>query len=238
MKTYLFVGDTHGDIAFAMQAVNCAQQHGAEIVQLGDWGYYWPGDSRVKALSKALVSHGVTMRFVDGNHDQHPRLRKHVVACTATLIAPAVIYQPRGSVHEDEDGTRFLFLGGAPSIDRDLLTEGQAWWPEESITAAEFDRALSATGPVHVLVTHDAPDLPPGFLPKGSPDYQRDQALSMERVDALIKKHRPTLHIHGHWHTHYSRQHEVGTRVVGLHYNEAPFSDAVLLWSRATTESP
>jgi hypothetical protein len=181
-----------------------------------------------------LVGDGVLMRFIDGNHDEHPSLRKLIgpVHEHGVTIAKNVIYQPRGSVHEDGDGTRFLFLGGAPSIDRALRTEGRSWWPEEVITDEEFDRAHSAAGPIHVLVTHDAPDYPPGFSAKGSPDYQRACELSMRRVDALIRKHHPLLHVHGHWHRRYERQHKTGTHIIGLDCNLSRFEDAVFLWPK------
>jgi hypothetical protein len=236
-KTFLCIGDTHGDIAFATRAIEHARQYGAEVVQLGDWGFIFGNTSQVKQLSAVLVAYDVTMRFCDGNHDDHPRLRKYVSACVATTIAPRVIYQPRGSVYEDADGTRFLFCGGAPSIDRAYRTTGQSWWPEEVITKAELDIALAVPGPIHVLVTHDAPSLPPGFAPKGSPHYRREQELSMQYVAALIKKHRPSLHVHGHWHRHLDRM-EFGTRSIGLDCNNARFEDAVLLWSRTNDPDP
>ena len=182
-----------------------------------------------------LVGLGVTHRFIDGNHDDHPRLRKRVRRNTAVTIAPNVIYQPRGSVHEDEDGTRLLFLGGAPSIDRASRTPGLSWWPEETITDEEASRARSAKKPIHVLVTHDAPAFPPGFTPKGSPGYQREQKLSMDRIDMLVKHHRPELNVHGHWHARYERQHACGTRVVGLDCNQndpAYLNNSALLRSR------
>lgn len=240
MKQYLFLGDTHNDLDFAESAAKRARQHDAELVQLGDWGFLWPGTDQLQDLSDMLVGLGVPMRVIDGNHDDHPRLRSYVKEYVATTIAPNVIYQPRGSVHEDKDGTRFLFLGGAPSIDRASRTEGESWWPEETITKAEFDRAMAAKGPIHVLVTHDAPAFPPGFSPKGSPGYQREQNRSMKRVDTLIKKHRPSLHAHGHWHSHYERRHKSGTLVIGLDCNQLDPSwldDSVLLWSRTTEEA-
>jgi hypothetical protein len=236
VKTYLFVGDTHGDFDFVTSAIEHARRYGAEIIQLGDWGFIWPGSMKVKELSATLVAQGVTMRFVDGNHDDHPKLRKLVRTCAPATIAPRVIYQPRGSVHQDEDGTRFLFCGGAPSIDRAFRTKGRSWWPEEIITDDEFERALSTDGPVHVLVTHDAPSFPPGFTAKGSPGYQRDQESSMKKIDALVRHHRPILHVHGHWHHRYQRQHEVGTCIEGLDCNAALFEDTVLRWSRPSEE--
>lgn len=238
-KAYLFVGDTHNDLDFVESATRLARQHGAEIVQLGDWGFLWPGGDQLDELSDLLVGNGVTMRFIDGNHDDHPRLRKlrgRVRRAGATAIAPHVIYQPRGSVYEDEDGTRLLFLGGAPSIDRGLRTAGVSWWPEEVITEPEFCFARSAKGPIHVLVTHDAPTFPPGFSPKGSPSYQHDQLRSMRYVDELIRHHRPRLHVHGHWHTRATTS-RGATRVEALDCNQldsAYLSNSTLLWSRDT----
>lgn len=242
MKTYLFLGDTHNDLDFTDSAAQLARQHGAEIIQLGDWGFLWPGNDQLAELSDMLVGLETTLRFVDGNHDDHPRLKKlrGRVRVRGVEIAKNVIYQPRGSVHEDEDGTRFLFLGGAPSIDRASRVEGESWWPEETITDTNLHQALEVKGPIHVLVTHDAPDFPPGFSPKGSPGYRRDQELSMKRVDKLIRHHRPTLHVHGHWHTRYTRQHKRGTVIEGLNCNELDstfLEEATLLWSRAKDAS-
>lgn len=242
MKTYLFLGDTHDDLDFTESAAKLARQHAAEIIQLGDWGFLGPAKPQLEELSDMLIGLGVSMRFVDGNHDDHPHLKKlrGRVRVRGVEIAKNVIYQPRGSVHEDEDGTRFLFLGGAPSIDRASRTEGVSWWPEEVIAEADFDLALSTKAPIHVLVTHDAPAFPPGFAPKGSPSYQRDQLLSMKRVDKLIQRHRPTLHAHGHWHARYTRQHKNGTIIAGLNcntYDSTYLDEATLLWSRSSNET-
>jgi calcineurin-like phosphoesterase family protein len=241
-KRYLFLGDTHNDLDFAENAAKLARQHGAEIIQLGDWGFIWPGSSQLDELSDMLVGFDVTMRFIDGNHDDHPTLKKlrGRVRLRGVEIAKRVIYQPRGSVHQDEDGTRFLFLGGAPSIDQAGRTAGVSWWPEEVITDAEYDLARYASGPFHVLVTHDAPAFPPGFTPKGTPSYQRDQLRSMKSVDKLIRHHRPPLHIHGHWHTRYTLKHKIGTIVTGLNCNEIDptyLDEATLLWSRSENGS-
>lgn len=237
MKSYLFLGDTHGDIEFVERVAVVARQHDAEVVQVGDWGFLWPGSDKLKDLSDLLLGCCLTMRFCDGNHDDHPRLRKLALRGRATEIARNVIYQPRGSVHEDEDGTRLLFLGGAPSIDRAFRTKGRSWWPEEVIEEDEASRARAAKKPVHALVTHDAPGFPPGFASKGSPSYQAAQKLSMQRVDMLVKHHRPDLHVHGHWHSRYERRHATGARVVGLDCNLGRVDAAVLLWSRSEEET-
>lgn len=237
MKKFLFCGDPHGNLKYMAYVASAAKAAEAEIICAGDWGFIWPGNMQLQALSDVLVAFGVVQRFLDGNHDDHVTLRK---LCTnahdrGATIAPNVIYQPRGSVHEDEDGTRFLFLGGAPSIDRAYRVAGESWWPEETITEEEFARARAVKGPIHVLVTHDAPAFPPGFSSKGSLGYQYQQLRSMEIVDALINQHRPLLHIHGHWHSKYSRMSPYGTLIMGLDRDQPDPSDlanSTLLWSR------
>jgi calcineurin-like phosphoesterase family protein len=243
MNNYLFLGDTHGDLDFATAAADLARQHTAEIIQCGDWGFIWPSNTQIDELSAMLVERGVTLRFVDGNHDDHATLQRlsawgHIVQgqqVPAVTIANNVLYQPRGSVHEDKEGTRFLFLGGAPSIDQEGRVEGKSWWPEETIKPSELHRALAAKAPINVLVTHDAPDYPPDFSAKGSPWYRVAQITSMHNIDTCIYKHRPQLHVHGHWHTRYTRQHRTGTRIEGLNCNEldsAYLAKSTLLWSR------
>lgn len=237
MKNYLFLGDTHNDLLFVKAAARQARQHDAEIVQLGDWGFLWPGAKKLNELSTLLVRLGVVMRFCDGNHDDHPRLQKlrGPLRRDGVTIAPNVVYQPRGSIYEDADGTRFLFLGGAPSIDQSMRVEGKSWWPEEDITDAEFDFAMSAQGPFHVLVTHDAPAFPPGFSAKGALRYQYRQDRSMECIDALLSHHRPTRHFHGHWHFRYGRMHKSGTIITGLDCNQRDptnLNNSTHLWTR------
>lgn len=246
MKKYLFVGDTHADLDFAANAAAMAAEHDATMIVLGDWGFIWPKSNQVASLARELKLAGereardpVTMRFIDGNHDWHPVLRRYLDGKESGPMKDAegkphanIIYQSRGSVYEDEDGTRFLFVGGAPSIDRASRTEGLSWWPEETMTEEEFQKALDVEGPIHVLVTHDAPDLPPGYEPKGFPEFRKRAARSMAMVFSLIEKHRPELHVHGHWHTWYRRPNGNGTLTVGLDCNYARFPEAVYLWER------
>lgn len=260
MKSYLYLGDTHGDLDFVERAARVAAEYDAEIIQVGDWGMVWPHRNtktwdvedrtshQLAALSTVLSQAGevhakppVVMRFIDGNHDWHPKLAEYVemnsMAC-ATLpgggvqIAPSVIYQPRGSTHEDEDGTRFLFVGGAPSIDRVHRTKGFSWWPEEVISEQDFRSAMNADYPIHVLVTHDAPDYPPGYEPKGDLRHRTESADAMWKLRRLGDRFAPALHVHGHWHTR-ATTHRGTTRVEALHCNHSRyFNDAVMLWSR------
>lgn len=132
MTNYLFVGDSHSDLDYIEEVADLAAEYDATIIQLGDFGFLWPSikhdcDVRLPWVSQALVRAGekhargpVTCRWIDGNHDYHPEIRKRLKT-QGPEFAPHLIHQPRGSTYTDEDGTRFLFLGGAPSIDKASL---------------------------------------------------------------------------------------------------------------------
>lgn len=230
MIPYLFVGDLHGNMAAADLAITEAARHGATIIQVGDWGFLWGSSTRTVPddpdidpddfgaqvahrlasprlidqtdnLSALLVAAGVSMRYVDGNHDVHPLLRAYPPG--DDNVAPNLTYQPRGSLYVDADGTRFVFLGGAVSIDKAARVPGRSWWPEEAVTAADV-RAAERHGAAHVLVTHDAAVLPPGVSDVGVAVGHRlaaadNRAYIAEAIQAL----RPQVHVHGHWHRAY-----------------------------------
>ncbi len=231
MINYLFLGDTHADLDFVVRACEMAADYKAEIIQVGDFGFVWPAPKRgyatpdLSELSAVLNKHGIVMRFICGNHDWHEKIWEMAPTRFPTEIAPNVIYQPRGSTYADPDGTKFLFMGGAPSIDKAHRTVGRSWWPTEEITDEDMAVALQHEY-CDVLVTHDAPDYPAGFLPKGDSEFRIKSKRSMNNVKKLLTCLGPKLHIHGHWH----HAHVDGvTR--GLDCNYGKFNSSVYLWS-------
>ena len=244
VKNFLFVGDCHADLDFIERAADLAAEHNAEMIQLGDFGFLWPGrgGDMLDQVSGVLKMSGekfarppVVCRWICGNHDWHTKIATLCKTApkngTGFELADNIIYQPRGSTYTDEDGTRFLFVGGASSIDQANRTTGLSWWPEEDITESDYVAAKAAEGPIHVMVTHDAPDYPLGFSPKGSAAFRVRSAQGMEYLRRLMYHHEPEMLIHGHWHARYSRQ-DGNTKVVGLDCNYGKFPDAVMLWSR------
>lgn len=239
MKPYLFVGDTHGDCDFLEKALWYAREHDVhDVVQVGDFGFAWPGLNQIPYVAALCERYDVTLRWVCGNHDYHPWIREQCKQCDSLpgggrAFAPRVIYQPRGSTHTDEDGTTFLFFGGAPSIDWAMRTEGRSVWSNlELASEEEHDVAMNVLDDVHVVVTHDAPCFPPGYGPKGDPWFRERGDRSMRMIADLVQYHEPEILIHGHWHVHHDTVVE-RTRVRGLDCNYARrFQDAVMLWSR------
>jgi predicted phosphodiesterase len=202
------MGDLHGDIEHALQAFKTLADRGVHvIVQLGDWGVLWPGRNwqiDLNKVSSALARHQMTMYFLDGNHDWHPKLGAYPVDPDGLRwIANNVAHLPRGYRAQIGEFT-LAILGGANSIDRELRKEGISWWPEEQITEADLRRLGSERA--DVLVGHEAPlmdepDLEQRARELGfSTDDIRYATESRVMFRRAVLQTRPRLTLGGHYH--------------------------------------
>jgi hypothetical protein len=155
------------------------------------------------------------MFFIDGNHDWHPKLRRR-------RNWPAEIhYCKRGThwifVNDDGRDVVVSFLGGAPSIDKDLRIEGEDWWPEEEIKNHELPWIRS-----DVLITHDAPERPHNLaeIPLSMSLVYKCQ-MSWQMIQEAVRMTKPRVLYHGHYHWPYKSSFE-GTEVRGVSCNRRP----------------
>lgn len=230
MQKYLFVGDLHGDLNDAERAIILAYDHKATIIQVGDWGFLWPQHNQVEDLHRLLDTYSVKMLFIDGNHDWHSKLAKFE-------NTPELTYLPRGSVYTDSDGTNFLSLGGAPSLDRGSRIENVSWWPEECITDLDVDKALAHTCKIDVMVTHDSPVMPYGFTDQiGWAWFRVAGPDSRARLARVAMQHKPKLVVHGHWHVRYTREWN-GIKIEGLSAGFSNLSEFCLPWENLTSSN-
>jgi predicted phosphodiesterase len=228
----LAIGDTHMNTsAICNVAIPQAKKHGCPIiVQCGDFGYWEherEGEKFLHKVSKHLVRNDLVMYWIDGNHDNHPKLWADYEPEGPeglVKVRPHLYYVPRGTVFDLGD-VRCLGLGGAFSIDKEwrlyeeslLATEGLCWWPTEMITNDEVLTAIAngaARGPIQIMFTHDCPtgvDVP-GIHSVDKwkwPETWENRDRLREVFDAL----RPRLVVHGHYHVRYSG---------GLHWQPGP----------------
>jgi len=212
----LVAGDTHGQMDHLHKLCKWAQRNGVDtIVQVGDWGYLWPGEEfRVGRATNVLKQYKLQMFFLDGNHDFHPGLEDLYGAThDADRFVPLsenITYLPRGFTW-DWDGVRFMSMGGAVSIDKEERTEWVDWWPQESITDADVNRACQK-GRVDILLSHDVPQLPirlQSYLErfKGI-NIKLDRASRSNRLAmaAIAQSAEPKLILHGHYHHRYNER--------------------------------
>jgi len=166
----LVTGDTHGVFEdFAKLREDKLQSLTADdyIVICGDAGFaYFPTDEQVMQYGdqklKARISEVEQLRqqehdaldwlsqqpwttlFVDGNHENFPRLYEYPVKdfCSgkAAQLRDKVWHLRRGEVYEICGKTCFA-MGGATSVDKHMRKEGISWWPQEIPTEEEWQNA-------------------------------------------------------------------------------------------------
>lgn len=223
----LVLGDTHGDHSHLRFALGiCATGGISTIVQVGDNGYTWPGSGGLKHAIQLLEHAGVTMYWLEGNHDNYTELIELGFwgATTPQVYGSHnFVYLPRGCVF-DLDGVRCGAFGGAVSVDKDYrILVGRGWWPEEYISDEQVD---AFTEQVSVLFTHDAPYRESGPLEdyltaewRMPVPYEVQSEQSRRRIARLMANAKPRLLVHGHYHHLYGDMHRCGTKVIGLGHN-------------------
>jgi len=205
-----FVGDLHGDLGALLAAAETMQSCQVNIVIVtGDFGFVWPGVNYKRTLdkiSRRLARLGVTLYFVDGNHEWFPELYTYPVQGDGQRrLRENVVHLPRGFRVTLRSGRVLAALGGANSIDRDLRQSNVDWWAEESITQEDLS-ALGAA-PVDVLVGHDAPLRVPSLdwglaaNELGLSDEMREYSLAGRRAfHKGFRAVQPALYLGGHYH--------------------------------------
>src|SRR5690625_2710235 len=163
----VIAGDWHGNLGHACFVIDRAAYQGIDtVVQLGDFGWGWPQDDPrlLQRLSRRLVSRGVELLFIRGNHDNTVWLDELDRDEDGLAdIEPGVRYVPDGARFE-VGGVRFGALGGARSVDKDVRIEGVDWWPDEEAHPSDVD--WLGDEPLDVLLTHEAPGMVP-MVPPG-----------------------------------------------------------------------
>jgi hypothetical protein len=228
-------GDWHGDFEFAAEVIDAAPAgpsgaSGARtVLQLGDFGV-WPGPPGAGFLDRLaghLRARNAVLLFVDGNHEDHPQLLGYPLRPDGLrVLRPRLYHLPRG-FRWCWHGRTWLALGGAHSIDRGRRTAGVDWWPGETITAEDVERAM-AGGQVDYMVTHDCPagiSIPTIRDPViGQPkDLFEELAIEAEYRRVLrdvVTAVRPAQLLHGHYHVRHEAWLDLGggrtCRITGM----------------------
>jgi len=191
-------------------------------VQVGDWGYTWPGyqsNHSLHKLQKMLQKHDMPMLWLDGNHENYTDLQKRGFWQADKMCpfedANLIQYIPRGHAWE-WDGVVYMAMGGAFSIDQGSRVEGKSWWREELISYADLETAattLDRIGKVDVFLSHDCPEgveKLETYLELTSKEfninYKLDESSRSNRhaLWQVVERAKPDLLIHGHYHWPYT----------------------------------
>ena len=208
---FLLAGDWHGSFSQADKVIRFAKECNLDtIFQVGDFGIWHNDKPFLNQMQQLLKSFEIELYFIDGNHENFPRLYEKKILDDATrYVRDNITYIPRG-YRWDWHGLSFLALGGAASIDRDHRIEGRSWWPEEYLTEEDILTAQSG-GPVDVMITHDSPFGAPNsitddimgqlqavkYYGKDALQYCTIHRKLLQRVTDVTT---PRMLIHGHYH--------------------------------------
>jgi predicted phosphodiesterase len=123
MTRIMLLGDIHGASDFfetKVMPVAIAEKI-KWIYQVGDFGYWEHTDQGIMFLnnvSNALVGTGIELVFIQGNHDKTSLIPNRYNPIDGFYsIRPSVWFAPNGT-HWTVEGTGFVALGGAYSIDK------------------------------------------------------------------------------------------------------------------------
>ncbi|WP_439564930.1 metallophosphoesterase family protein [Microcella sp.] len=221
------LGDTHGNLEHLFIAAKTLRdQDVSTFVVLGDWGFVWPRKDWNRTLDRIEHQLGQqTMLFVDGNHDWIPKLVEFPIGRDGVRwLRPNIGHLPRGWRLTLDNGHVLAALGGASSVDRHLRTEGEDWWPEESIT--EPDLAALGEEMVTILLGHEAPTPLPvldKILAAGDPEWPADAIAASDESRRMLSRAlehtSPRWYFGGHMH-HFVVDYWMDTRVMLLDRDE------------------
>lgn len=207
-------GDWHGNKGWArLRIENFADLGVTKILHLGDFGI-WPGNPGAKYLhrvNKLLGQHGMTIYVTLGNHEDYVQVSRLQPARDGSgwLFNPAypnIMVAPRGHRWEWE-GTSFVSLGGANSIDRFYMhrVENVSWWSGEQISLEDVFNTVKG-GHADVMLAHDCPYGVPlfGGHKAGTGDWSYEDIAYSEKSRMMLKQAvdtvKPDLFFHGHYH--------------------------------------
>lgn len=205
-------GDWHCDTGWAGVSVETFSEYGIKyILHLGDFGF-WPGNSGQKFLyktNKRLVQNDQYLFVTLGNHEDYVQLSRFqpypdMPGFVYNPDFPRIIVASRGA-RWSWDGTSFVSLGGANSIDFTARTEWVNWWRAERITMEDIRKTVEG-GHADVMLTHDCPEGVALFGthrkqdPIWAPIELRYANESRKALRMAVDGVKPQLLMHGHFH--------------------------------------
>lgn len=199
MSIIAIAGDWHGNESWARRVITAAREQAGIILQAGDFGVW--DRAYLAALDDALGS--ARLWFCEGNHEDYELLAELAgdQPYEDTWITPKIRWLRRGT-RWAQDGRTWLALGGAVSVDKLLRTPGRDWFPGETVTREDMEKAMA--GPADVLLSHDAPVSAPLELQRPAPRLWQPMLPAAERHRELLEEvcqaTGPAHVFHGHYH--------------------------------------
>jgi predicted phosphodiesterase len=167
-KIYL-TGDVHGKIdinKFNVFSEGDELDKEDYVIILGDFGILWKNipDETEEELINFFDNTKYTTLFIDGNHENHFRLKrlntKEMFGGTVGKVSESIYHLKRGEIY-NICGKKFFTFGGAVSVDKVNRTENISWWKDEVASYCQFEYGLTNldknNNKVDYILSHTCP---------------------------------------------------------------------------------
>ena len=193
------MGDTHGEWDALFRKLEHLQIEDCVLLHVGDLGigFKYPDKQHreIEFVNNRFKKRNIQFKGIRGNHDDPKYFLGSVNHSNFELI--------RDYSYQTFNGEKFLFAGGAVSIDRRIRVPNISWWEDEA-----FILKPELVEKVDVLITHSCPLWNGDFAKQNIQSWcERDNTLwdecQKERTDIskLIELSQPKNHYCGHMHT-------------------------------------
>jgi predicted phosphodiesterase len=206
-KKILIVGDLHGKFEQLFKLIDQYEINNCYLVSVGDIGIGFKNNKRkelkaVEIYNEFFKFRNINFMGIAGNHDARTLYFDGSIKLSNFGLLP--------DYHvEFINDEKFLFVGGAISIDRKIRQEGVSYWNDEAFVLKP-DFAVECD----VLITHSAPSWLGSFTKDGILGWcNRDQHLwrdcvkEREELATLFELAKPKKSFCGHFHTSLTQEH-------------------------------
>ncbi len=197
-KTICLIGDTHGSWNRMFDKLDQNGVENAYLIHVGDLGMGFVSPHLQQGIlqrsNEKFKERGIEFLAIRGNHDDPSYFTGSTKLSHIELLPDYTL--------RELNGEKFLFVGGAISIDRIFRTLNQSYWLDEP-----FVLKPELAQKCDVLITHTAPYWIGPFDKEGIESYcLKDTTLWDEcyqerlALDELVKLCTPKKHYCGHFH--------------------------------------
>jgi DNA repair exonuclease SbcCD nuclease subunit len=207
-KQILIIGDIHGNFKASISDIVRKNIRDCYLICVGDLGigFNYSREGEIEGCRKMndfMQDRNIHFMSIRGNHDDPSYFKKG-----SSASFPNFELLDDYTVRE-LNGEKFLFVGGAVSIDRLYRREGLSYWRDETFVLDE-----SKIQECDVLITHSAPRWVGPFDKQGISSWcEKDPTLWDECLterkdhDTLLKLSKPKRSYHGHFHLYSQIEH-------------------------------
>ena len=196
------IGDIHGAFNRLMKKISDLDLKDCTIICVGDlgMGFHYSPEGELKGcdrMNEFFAERQIVFMSIRGNHDD-PSYFDGSINLSHFKLLPDY----HTEIINDE---KFLFVGGAVSIDRVYRKEGLSYWSDEL-----FVLKPELVEKCDVLITHSAPTWIGPIDKEGISSWcEKDPTLwdlcykERKDHDELFRLAKPTMHYCGHFHSYH-----------------------------------